>query len=574
MGEIDLSRLEHKVATVGRKVDDVDAAITGLHSAMQVLDEGQQATRDDVAALRAEFGAFLRRNDLAQRKQLAQTELIEVRQTLETEYGHYATVRRSAVGTLQAMDTGTVSPSAVRELSEELMITTPRYWLAPALVGLGAWLRDEQALGVRAVAEAHRRDPDKTTLFFVLVLQRQQRERAVAQWVQHYVARQDPRALAPEFRVVLDATTTGLFGSAAASLVAATVRTWTRDLGADKALAAKQVDRWVAMVGGLRAPVADVPALRELAPDWTRLQELAARVGAFGQALRILDAITAGPLEPGHDLRTRIDAVLDRLTNDFDHEEAPLRRRSADLEAIVEHDGDEEAARRSRAGTTATTDARTDFLTLVADAAITGNDIEAPLATQRLAVALSAPWATSAVDRVEAGLRRERPRSITLRHGDWQGVVDQATTPSSLRARVAEHHNRLIETAVGGVRVSNGAWAAGALGGLAGILAIATLTNGAVGFGIFMLLCTVGAGLWIGSEISALPGRRQQVREDGARRREAAGVAVETAAIAALRWQQEFDTALAVAQVLRGRLAALDVNDHLHTHRAGEALVG
>ena len=464
------------------------------------------------------------------------------------------------------MDSGLVQAETVRGLSEELMITAPRYWLAPALVALGAWMRGDPRLAGKAVAEAVSRDPDKAALFFLLVLQRWRRDDAVAQWIERYVDHLDPLELAPEFRIMLDATTTGLFGHAARARVADTVRRWTDGLRTHPSLAEKQVRRWTAVIEGLRSTAPDRPALRAHSPDWTRLVDLAGRANVFANADDFLDAALTPTDAAADGLDVRVDAVLDRLTGDFDRDEAPLRHRAADLQAVVDHDGDLEAARRARAGAAAG-DPTTDFLSLLGDAAL-DDDTVAPPATRRLAIVLSRPWATAAVERIADQLRAEWPTGITIRHDGWQGVLDEENSDEALITQACQHHDQRTADEVAAVRFGGLAWLgvlAGALGLALGVLA---LVYGHLVPGIVALVVAVVAGLWVYSEYTALPGRRARAVADGERRKEQAEDVIRTTAAEGVGWLDDFEAALTAADALRDRLATLDVDDHLGSPQA------
>src|SRR5205814_3416103 len=128
-------------------------------------------------------------------------------------------VRRSAVGILQAFDVGLISEQTAQTVSEQLMIQAPRYWLAPVLVALAAWSRDEQSLGERAVETAFQRSPAKTSLFMALVLRRQGRYDSAGRWLRHYLAAQDPTALGRDFAVILESIAQGAFGPAGLQLI-------------------------------------------------------------------------------------------------------------------------------------------------------------------------------------------------------------------------------------------------------------------------------------------------------------------------------------------------------------------
>ena len=145
----------------------------------------QQQTAGELSQLRADFLAFTQQSERRANLQRAETKIGVLQDKLEHEFGHHKVVRRTATGLLQAFDVGLVSEESVRSVSEELMIQTPRYWLAPALVALAAWSADEKSLCERAVAEAYRRSPTKTALLFTLVLRRQNRLESSARWLQH-----------------------------------------------------------------------------------------------------------------------------------------------------------------------------------------------------------------------------------------------------------------------------------------------------------------------------------------------------------------------------------------------------
>ena len=51
-------------------------------------------------------------------------------------------------------------------------------------------------------------------------------------------------------------------------------------------------------------------------------------------------------IQPSDRIEDAVDDILDRLVNHYDAEELPRRRELANLEAIIEHDGDLRAATR------------------------------------------------------------------------------------------------------------------------------------------------------------------------------------------------------------------------------------
>ncbi len=144
--------------------------------------------------------------------QLAETRLVKVEREPISDS---ATTPMSAggwTGILQATDVAIVRQETMHTATEELMLPAPRYWLAPSLVALIAWITDNQPLAERALGEALNRDGNKTALFFALICRRAKRTRALLHWLERYFLLQNPQALDREVIVKLEALSNGVFG--------------------------------------------------------------------------------------------------------------------------------------------------------------------------------------------------------------------------------------------------------------------------------------------------------------------------------------------------------------------------
>ena len=150
------SQLDRSVRSLGGQIEQVDEEVRDVKAV-------QAQTKDRLDVLYEKFLEFVGRSERIAAAQRAETRIVRINDEIEHTYGHHKVVRRSATGILQAFDTGLVQEETVRQVSEELMIQTPRYWLAPALVGLAAWAGDDEALCARAVEEAFRRSTSKTS---------------------------------------------------------------------------------------------------------------------------------------------------------------------------------------------------------------------------------------------------------------------------------------------------------------------------------------------------------------------------------------------------------------------------
>ncbi|GAA2244694.1 hypothetical protein GCM10010430_28170 [Kitasatospora cystarginea] len=397
--------LRNQVAQVNRLVTRLGEQVGQVSGQVSAVGAAQQQTQSELQQLRADFLAFARRAELTANVQRAETRIGVIQDQVDHEFGHHKTIRRTAVGLLQAFDVGLVSEDTVRTVSEQLMIQTPRYWLAPTLVALAAWSADEPTLCERAVEEAFRRSPERTSLFFALVLRRQGRQHSAVRWLRHYLLTQDPAALGREFAVILESISQGAFGPVGRELLRATLDRWREILLQDDQARAAQVARWRAEIESLRTPSAAgrFPRLSAVSPQWAQLDSVLSSAGAQQAVLTKYTALLAQESKPSERLEDAIDDILDRLVSEYDNEELPLRRDLAFNRAVVEHHGDVQAARHAVDVDSASLEETLDILTVQSTAALNPAAIGASTATQRLAVAACQEWFADA----HAGFSRD-----------------------------------------------------------------------------------------------------------------------------------------------------------------------
>ncbi|MGH4020780.1 MAG: hypothetical protein ACRDT0_16455 [Pseudonocardiaceae bacterium] len=404
-----------------RQVDEVSRLVVQLDGKMgavahQVVDvrTAQQETRSELAQLRDEFLAFAGEAQRTSNIQRAETRIGVVQDKVEHEFGHHKVVRRTAVGILQAFDVGLVSEETVHAVAEELMIQTPRYWLAPALVALAAWSADDQSLCERAVEEAFRRSPSRTSLFFALVLRRQDRQQTAVRWLRHYLNAQDPRSLGRDFAVILESISQGAFGPLGREAVQETLGQWREVLSNDSAAQSAQVQRWRAEIESYRPPPAgsDFPHLAGVSPQWSGLAAALSGAEAHQPILDHYSALMSEEMTPSDRLEDAVDDILDRLVSEYDNEELPLRRELAYNTAVVNHNGDLAAAQRAVDSDSASLEETLDYLTIQTTSALNPSAIGVSRATQRVAVAACHPWFAEAHSGFGVSYRAQLPADV------------------------------------------------------------------------------------------------------------------------------------------------------------------
>ncbi|MEU8261541.1 hypothetical protein AB0C02_13090 [Micromonospora sp. NPDC048999] len=503
----DLSAVRNDIRATQRMLANLQGAIDGVGSQVDVIGREQQATQDQLLTLRAEFARFVQQAERTANIQRAETAINTLKNDIEHQFGHHKVVRRTAVGMLRSFDLGLVTEETVRAVGEQLMLQTPRYWLAPVLVALAAWAGDDPDLCVRAVEEAYHRSPHRTSLLMTLVLRRQGRRSSAVRWLRHYLDAQDPAALSREFAVILESIAQGAFGPAGVELVRERLETWRDRLLADEAVTIAQVNRWRReMETHVRADgvADDFPRLAAASPQWPQLQHALACADAHQSIIDRYTALMNAEAPPSSRIEDAIDDILDRLVGDYDHEELPLRRKLAANEAIVQCDGDlEQAARAAHSEATGLEDTR-DYLTIQTESALHPDAIGVSTQTQRLAVAFCHDWMSHSHAAFTRDYRLEVPDTVKVtfalrstygkigfRPPQWTGSF---TTPMDALERSLEAHwDRHAQSFLDSLTFD---WGKRLIGPAVVAVLVLLVVSGMSNVGLGLLAAAAVAGVW------------------------------------------------------------------------------
>lgn len=397
-----LDLLQGYIATVDTHVATVDSNVTDIAS--------------ELDNLIAEFHAFVQQQELRNREQIAETRVVKLRQELNKKFGHYDVVRRTATGILQATDLGIIRQEIINNATEDMMIKTPNYWLAPCLVALSAWIADKKELAEKAVREALARDDEKTSLFFSLVCRRADRKIACMKWVNRYLENQNEEQLDNNTIIVLSAYANGLWGTDTEGIVARTISKWIEDLKSKPQAVQQQQQQWMKAIK-LKEPNPaqhlNYPYLQKYSPTWGAIQQMIAGAYLHQSLLQYFQNIFVQQ-NSTRALKQNLDAILDKLVTDFDDEEVPLRQKVQLEQLVIDFHGNEAEAKKHMEVQKTAFATHKDFIQLLTDASMNPELAHADAATQKFAIALSKDWILGAYQNVIAQNRSQVPTTIEL----------------------------------------------------------------------------------------------------------------------------------------------------------------
>lgn len=418
-----LNQLANEINQLSHYTNQVDHHVNVVDNKVETLDSKLNVFHD-------EFLTFVAKTIKDRRKQLAETRIVRYRQEIDEKYGHYNDVRRTATGILQATDIGIVRQSVISNISEELMIKTPGYWLAPCVVALSAWIGNNKEQAQRAIKEALNRDDEKASLFFLLVCRRANRLDACLKWTLRYLDNQDFRNLDQSTVIVLKAFANGLLGQDASGQVMKKLTGWLGKLSADSGYKNKQKQKWKQVFHNNvdDSKDYDYPYLKQYSETWSEVKNTLLAADSHTENLAYFKEIYDRETDTGK-LIEELDAVLDSLARDYDDEELEGRKNLRLEELVIKYDGDEGRAAKEMKETETAYDEKMSFDDLLTTVAMTPENIGADVATQRLVIAMTKDWIITGYKEFMADIVKSVPQNILFEIAPLTKEEFQGSTP-------------------------------------------------------------------------------------------------------------------------------------------------
>lgn len=406
--ESSLSNISSNVLTLGHNLDVVDSRVDQVDSRVRYI-------CNEVEMLAQEFRKYVDDQTKVNNLSISQQRLIQLNQEIEKRFGHYDTVRRTTTGILQADDLGIVKKDTITTATEELMLSTPGYWLAPCLVALAAWINDQPTLAEKALKEAIRRDDEKTSLFWALVCRRADRKSAALKWTQRYLANQDEENLDRKTVIILDAFASGLLGSDSEGLVSKQMGQWLEHLADKPGFVEEQIGEWSEAINLKKRPydASGYTYLPKYSKTWPALKSVMEGAALHADLLDYFIDIFEQEVST-ESLKEQLDEILTSLVSDFDQEEAPLRKEQRYHQFVVDFKGDVDRADQHMRIEESAFEEHKNFTQLLTDAAMKPESSHASASTQKFAIALSKDWIRTAYDDVVAKNRMNIPHEIEI----------------------------------------------------------------------------------------------------------------------------------------------------------------
>ena len=446
--ELQLGGIESRLSSIAHTVDSMESTLDSVSRQTDRLETSVQQVRDDLNKLTEEFRQMVEDQRRTAALQKAISELVRVRQEIGQKYGNYSVTRETMLGVLQATDAALVKKTTIARVSEELMLSTPQYWLAPCLVAVSAWISNDRDLAERAIAEAMKRDEEKTSLCMALICRRNGRIQTGYEWLSIYFANQNAASITEETFTYIDAYVNGIFGPDEKHMCQGYVAKWIDEIRGNKSnFQASQEQKWQDYCKKFKIDAKQLfPELAEVSPEFTQIDASIGSINSYGAIRDNFKGITDAFVDQDT-MKKTIDGELIRLISNYDKSEIEIRREEEYLSLVKFFEGDEDKAKKEMIVREAKRQQhKLDFIEQMSSE-ITDDRETAP-SKRRTAVTFLSSYINRGYTKYIDGAKSSFPKIITLNVDQWTGKSTDGSEYDALAQDYEKRMNEVREDAV------------------------------------------------------------------------------------------------------------------------------
>jgi hypothetical protein len=497
--EKNLNHLANNLVTVANNVECISNQVDNV-------DNKVNSVSSELADLTNEFRDFVNESKRIANLADAKQTIVLLEQELEKKFGNYETIRNHTVGILQASDISVVKKETIESATEEMMLAAPRYWLAPALIALSAWLSDNKELADKALKEAIRRDDEKTSLLFCLISRRAGKLDGSLVWLERYFAMQDPEKMERRVIVVLDAFASGLFGGDIKGICSKKIKEWLDELSSRVGFIEKQREQWQSAILAKKVSIdeSNFSLLKDYSPTWGKMKDVLEFAETHDDIYEYFSNIFNTRVENTASISAKIDEILDNLVKNYDNEELPIRTQLRKNKLVIEENGDVQRANKRFDEESKAYGKYENFSQHLTSVALTPESSGALIATQKLAISLSKEWILDAYEDLTAKNRASVPMELDIEISDWKGKTRDGSNEVELKTSLNEYMDKMQEEQLSRLKWPNTkVIVSGVIGALIIIITLVTI--------VLPIITAVVVGLYIYKQKKSIEKARNNV---------------------------------------------------------------
>lgn len=433
MSAANLNIIENNIGQLAKNIGNVSVNVEEVDTKVNKVTNSVKTIEDEIKNFMLEIRGTTIVSNAKQSIMLSQEEL-------NKQYGHYDNVRRKINGIFQATDMNAIRKSTIENISEQVIIDTPNYWLAPALVSLCAWLTNNKDLANRALKEAMNRDDEKTSLLFCLIHLRANRYETALKWLNRYLEMQDPAKMENKIITVLDAITSGSFGVDAKEMCLQKIELWLKELASQPGYKENQIDRWTTYINSLikEEKTDEFDFIKKYTSELDRVNKILSLSNSRTNILQELKAIIKEEQNNNISTTQQIDKLVNMLVFNYENEELELKKDIAKNKLIIEENGNVTKANERFKETELVFLKTTDFYSQLTNITLEYKNTKPTINTRKMALALSKNWISESYNNISKN-STNNDLNIEIKIDNWTGNTNNGSNEKELLNDLNNH---------------------------------------------------------------------------------------------------------------------------------------
>lgn len=432
-----MSRASQVINNLNKTIDTFKARVDVKVKDVNVSTANIQTTTNEIYDNIEKFKKEMLQGE---ESQIAHENIIRIDQMLKEQFSNHIAIRRTVMGVVRDFDLNLVRNSTIQELSEELWITSSRYWLSYVLIAITAWINDYPEVAKNALAESERRDSVKTTLFFCLMNLRFGRMEVAKKWFYEYFKTLDPMMLQQETAILLQAFLNGIFGKdqELEQEVIHLIGQWVAIINDDEEISKELTEAYDTYIHNLK-PSKNFPyqAIPQFCENVKAIQKSYQDLSKYEKLLKFVNSLDV-EIQKQYDenYKSRIDGILINLISNYDTEELELKKQQEYYRCVIENNGVvKEAEKQFQAMEELEHDKFNIGKQMVKWAIYDEND-ETDIQVRKFGLQNTKNWLKRAIINFDTKLQQQLPKDYKLHIDGWEGLSnghDQIEQAESLK---------------------------------------------------------------------------------------------------------------------------------------------
>ena len=434
-------------------INELNSVIGGftsqVDSKIKTIDQQTEIAKRTATSAWQKINAFKEGMIADEQMQAAHENILRLDQVIREKFESNIKVRKTVSGVVKDFDINLCRNSTIEELSEELWITSSRYWLSYALIALSAWVNDSKTLASNAVSEAVRTSTLKANLFFCLVNLRFGRLDSAKRWLTSYFKSVVPTELQNETAILLQAYINGVFGTdkALEYEVQSVVDEWVKTINLDENLSAELVNDFERYIGSLHVnKTFSCPNLMQHCSNARELQYPYMESFKYEQMIRLVESLDVEAIvQNASNYKQRIDVIISDLITNYDEEELEIKNQREYYQLIMDNKGNIEAAEAQYEERMKLRNRTQNIGRKLLEWAIYKNSEEIDIHVRKFAFQNAKEWFMGALERWSSAFESKFPTTYPINIDGWtceSNGEDQYEQETKFREHLEEHKYR------------------------------------------------------------------------------------------------------------------------------------